>query len=561
MSGEPEYAHEELRPSSSALPAVTVYNLPPDPDDPECDELWNRLAEHFLVDTPDKRTGPFRRVLHVARLGGCRTVVVEERYLDPDYRSEFAAFWSKRFEERESRAKRLHFFADELGADDLHDLKGDHGYLGYSVFRPTPLGPVGRTVLKRPPKLDGAFLTQVHDRPSLFGNRLDIVGVPFQQQDGELLICAHTAAWLCHYVAQDRGIIGRHTTADIVAMPSVEGSRHRPVPSTGLTSEQLQGVFSTLNIPAFFYDVEDLPEPPSQVPRREHEEDGTYQAEVLREQILQVVCKYINSGFPVVVLTENGAAHAFTIVGWQKTADRIRLIACDDQYGPYEVIDDPLAKPEHRAGQWKSLMLPLPEKVFLTGEAAEIAARGTVLLTAAEYQELDDPEVDDPQANDMSRVGANLQELRGPVSVRARLVEGRRYKEMLQKQERSSAPLRLLRLAHLPHWVWLIEFHDRAARDDHKVPGPCVLAEFVYDSTSHDDNPMVDLLSTTSLAADVGLSRQGEPDDIATAEGDGAPWRSLISDPQLVDEEFLGGSGEYTGAREGAGLTASPRRR
>lgn len=514
-------------------PAATL--LYPDPDE---DGHWDELAEWLAPETPAKAIGPLRAVLNVARQHGCRAIVLEHRYLDLDYRSEYTGFWSKRFEGRNRVAQRLHFFRTHVDPEDLHDLpdrlKGS--YVGYSVLRPTLLGPVGRTVLAPPPELAGAQLCQVRDRPSLFGSVLEVTGVPFCQQDGEVLICAHTAAWMCHYVAQDRRIIGRRTTAEIVSMPSAEASRHRPVPSNGLTGEQLQGIFSNLGIPAFFYDFRDLPELPVDPPGPgDVAEEGAvqeHQHRVAREQVLRVVCKYLNSGFPVVVLTENGSAHAYTLVGWRLENDEIRLLACDDQVGPYEEITDPFADtPTHR-GRPKSLMVPLPEKVFLTGEAAETNALGLVELLASQYAKLDDPEVVDPQANDLSEIHAQLSTWRGPISIRARLLEGRRYKALLGHQQRSPAVLRTLRLSHLPHWVWLVEFHDRTARE---AGEPCVLAEIVYDSTSHDDLPVADLVATTSVAVDVGLERLTPGSGDAIAEGDGLPWRSMISD--LAQEE------------------------
>ena len=514
--------------------AATVFAL-----DPAADSNWeDALVRALASGTPDKAIGPLRSVLDIARSHGCRTAVLERRYLDLDYRSDYAAFWSKRFEDRATVASRLHFFRRSLDPGTLHDLpEADRkSYVGYCVIRPTVLGPVGRTVLTAPPELEGATLCEVRDRPSLFGNTLEVQGVPFCQQDGEHLICAHTAAWLCHYVAHHRGIIGRRTTADIVALPSVEGSSHRPAPSTGLTSEQLQGIFSRLGIPAFFYGIKDLPELPYEPNPPDDDGDEAKLAHKLRlrrEKILRVVCKYLNSGFPVVVLTENGTAHAFTLVGWRQDGDEIVLIACDDQVGPYEEIRDPLAKEHTHRGMWKSLMIPLPGKVFLTGEAAETGAFGYVAVTASKAAET---------AEELSQADAEIVALaaeldigwKGPISVRTRLVEGRVYKSLLEAQQRSPHVLRVLRLAHLPHWAWVVEFHDRGARDSEQPMAPCVRAEVVLDSTSHDDIPVIDVISTTTAAGDAGLARERPNDPGVEAEGDGEMWRSMVSDPAVT---------------------------
>jgi hypothetical protein len=483
----------------------------------------------------EKIRRPFAQVLQVAQANGCTCVVVEERYIDPDYRSEYSAFWSRRFEDRPALARRLHFFQGEIDPSQLSTAPTKAGYLGYSVLRPTQLGPVGGTILKPPRELDDGVLTSVLDRPSLFGNPLEVEGVPFCQQDGEFLVCAHTAAWLCHYVAQERGIIGRWVTADLAAIPSAEGSKHRPLPSTGLTGEQMQAVFSALGIPALFYDMNRLPKLPADLPlpsgrRRRRERHEEHDRRTERERILRVVCKYINSGFPVVVLTEGTDAHAFTLVGWQQAGDHIRLLACDDQVGPYEVIDDPLtASREHRA-KWRSLMVPLPEKVFFTGEAAETRARNLPELTLAR---IDAAGLAPP--DELTLLAESLHRLDGPISLRARLIEGRRYKTVAGRQERSAEVTKLIRLAHLPHWVWVVEMQDRAARERGE---PCVLAEWIFDSTAHDDVPLERLASTRSATTDAHGRSRGHPRALWAAPGSGAMWRSLITDRELLHAEY-----------------------
>jgi hypothetical protein len=46
-------------------------------------------------------------------------VVVETRYVDLDYRSEYSGFFSRTFANHPDSAHRLHFFRDEIRSEDL----------------------------------------------------------------------------------------------------------------------------------------------------------------------------------------------------------------------------------------------------------------------------------------------------------------------------------------------------------------------------------------------------------------------------------------------------------
>lgn len=498
--------------------------------DPEANSHWSSLAEVIGADATEESMGPVKAVLACVRARACACIVVERKYVDPDFRSDYSAFWSRRFADRGWSTVRLHFFSSRFGAESLTRLDPTTvGYLGYMVVRPTALGCVGRTVIAPTPIAARARLTYVVDRVNLFGNQLKVVGVPFCQQDGEMLRCAHVAAWICHYVAYSRGIVPRRLTADLDR--SRRDSRHRMWPSSGLVAEQLQATLSDLGTPALFLDIDDLPKLPAGYRPARHPFTGPR-----REQILRTVCTYLNSGFPVIVLTATG--HAMTLVGWEKLGkDAVRLIAADDQIGPYEVIDDPLSDDKqgpHR-GAWTALMIPLPPKAYLTGAASETRVR-QVVEAQAELERLAGN-----VSGELGALAARLTKLRGSISVRARLIESNRYKDAVLRQGRSDDVCRLLRIAHLPLWVWIVELHDRARRDESPLNTPCVLAEVVLDSTSHSDDPTVCLFSTPSDSLDAGLLREdasGSSMAHAFADGAGVPWLSLISQIKLEDETY-----------------------
>ena len=492
--------------------AATGYSIPKGSK-----SAWRRIDELAGIGLPHQAVEPWRRIVSIARSNGCRSVVCEHRYVDRDYRSEFSQFWSRRFNEKPSLATRVHFFRAELGPEHLHRLPPNHGYLGYSVLRPTELGPVGRTVVAPPPEVTTATLTMLRDRPTFFGQELSVEGVPFYQQDGEFLSCAHAAAWICHYVAHHRHVVARHTTGDIAQLPPAQLSRFRALPASGLNSEQMQAMLTSIGIPAIAYGLDDLPTVPGR-PRTGPELEDLVD---YRDRVVGIVCKYLTSGFPVIVLTDD---HAFTLVGWELRGADLRLIASDDQVGPYETIEVPVNAPlEDRRMPWIGFMMPVPPKVFLTGEAAETRA----LASLSAEGDLADAsgEKDEPSTGAGSVAGSIGPD--GAIGMRTQLMECRTFKARIGEQGRPGELVRLYRLAHLSHWVWVIEFHDKRRSDAGK---PCVVAEVIMDSTSHDDLPFVHLLATRELAMDVAEMRKvGAQDSSVAIRRHMRPWRSLSS--------------------------------
>lgn len=469
---------------------------------PRSDSDWDQLAQEY---TDDERR-PLHQVFDVVRAGGCRTVVIENRYVDIDYRSEYTAFWSLKFDNQSPFARRFHFFATDLEEEALYELSDEqkNAYLGYSIIRPVPHGRVGRTVLAPPPELENATLTLITDQVSFFGNQIEVEGVPFCEQDSEFLRCAHAAAWICHYTAARRGDVGRRSTAEIVELSPTALSPERALPSQGLNHNQLQVVFGELNQPAILYGLSNLPrvvgveDPVSPVPDGISEEipPGWWDT-----RMISIICRYLNSGFPVLIGARD---HAFVLVGWRRDDDdQVQFIACDDRIGPYEVVTSPF---EHEMRPWDSIMIPLPPKVYLSAEAAEGRAHEVFRSFAAQAEQLHDIEeglVD------------------GSIVLRTMLRTGSRYKQEVGELTRSDETLRALRGARLPHWVWVVEAH----RPDLCAKGkPCVVAAAVLDSTAFDFKPPLDILAMPGMV----IVYPPDEADSVQVNGSATPWGSML---------------------------------
>jgi len=197
--------------------------------------------------------------------------------------------------------------------------------------------------------------------------------------------------------------------------------------------------------------------------------------------------------------------HAFVLVGWLRGEDgKPVFVACDDQVGPYEVIVDPFS---HYKAPWDSIMVPLPPRVFLSGESAEGKAH-SVFRSLFE------------QTEEFSDLTEGL--MAGEIVLRSVLLEGADFKHRVRALTSSEEVLRLVRYARLPHWVWIVEAHDKRLCAQGR---PCVVATALFDGTSFDRRPPLDLLSVPGLVA-VYPPDQGA---VLTDRGSAEPQGSFLS--------------------------------
>jgi hypothetical protein len=456
-----------------------------DPDPAEIIPLgsqaeWDALLSRF----GGINDQPLRRCLEVAQLGGAACVVRETRYLDLDYRSEFSAFYSRTFAAIPDSATRLHFFRTQLAAEQLWTLPPDHGYLGYVVVRPSPIGQVGRTMLVPPPDLAAAIRTGVTDEVNFFGQRLTVTGVPFMQQDTQLGRCAHAAAWVCHYTSVRRGQVSRRPMAQFGLSVDPSVSLSRLVPSEGLTALQIMDLLRSFELAPRFYNVKQLPSStahpswavrPTKIPTTVPiPHPGLWD-----DRIIQIACRYLNSGIPVLVGT---ADHAFVLCGYQREPrkagrDWIRFIRQDDQWGPYIEVSSVFNDSDQAGNQyapWQLLIAPLPDKLWLPAEPAE-GSGGVRLEELATGVVAAVPEAQVL----LDRIQS------GRLTLRTYAASSNDWKVALAGRVAPDL-VREYRTARFSRYIWVVEAIDREART---AGQPSVLGEAIFDATSSDSDP------------------------------------------------------------------------
>jgi len=184
---------------------------------------------------------------------GCASIIVEAGYVDRDFLEDFSAYHVRSFHEYRRFCTRLHFFnrrwtKKELQAVMLRKESTQAlqtSYLGFVVLRPLPVTVVGRTCLKtyssQATRGTRYFPTVYRQEVDLYGIRLHVDSVAFQEQDKDVAACATSALWS---VLQCTGRKFQHAIPSPVAITGTAaatgGYDERMLPAVaGLTIRQI----------------------------------------------------------------------------------------------------------------------------------------------------------------------------------------------------------------------------------------------------------------------------------------------------------------------------------
>jgi hypothetical protein len=149
------------------------------------------------------------------------TMVLENTYVDLDFLEDFAGYYVHCFSELPKYAKRIHFFSCPFLEDDfakalrgensalLAQLSNPDHYIGFIVVKPLPKTFIGRTCLRAYPEIDKKHPTRKRQYPiqktynaNLFGIKLSVSSIAFQEQDEAVSACATSALWSMFHASQ-----------------------------------------------------------------------------------------------------------------------------------------------------------------------------------------------------------------------------------------------------------------------------------------------------------------------------------------------------------------------
>ncbi|HHL2168718.1 TPA: hypothetical protein ACQ3YX_001067 [Pseudomonas aeruginosa] len=308
--------------------------------------MTNLVRECFGYQFPDILSKPqVSYIYNYLKRMGAKSVLLEFDYIDKDFLEDFTRYYAKRYKNDGHHCARMHFFANTidhrcitsvldggLEAEGIADQL-QSAYLGFMVIKPLPKTFIGKTCLKVmsdkvefPARKRRMWRTYDVD---LFGIKLSVDSIAFQEQDKVVAACATTAIWSALHALRWRSVRSIRSCSEITmsALNDGDGSSNS-FPNTGLSSEQILRSI----------DAEGL---------RHHMES---MLKVDQSRFFSSVIGHIDSQLPLIFvgdvfgveeerrahkgILEYRGSHAICILGYKVDKENVVYIH-DDRYGPY----------------------------------------------------------------------------------------------------------------------------------------------------------------------------------------------------------------------------------
>ena len=508
---------------------------------------------------PKSKSMAIATIVEQLKLSGASSALMEEEYLDQDFTAAFSVFYSTVFKRHTKLCRRFHFFKEDitqLNIDNatayelsklLQAVSDRNAYLGFVVIRPLPHAPLGRAVISEPPSEPGMrseVLVRASYETHVLGAKLKLMGIALTQQDQRLGACAQAAIWMAgrHFHTRHRGpwVSTAAITDAAVQVTDQFVSRSLPAGSEFLTQDNMLRALRAMDRKPLMYFADKLEPPNATNPK--------WNVQWLRFKPETVIERSIDSGIPVILwfADANGqtVGHVVLATG-HVTKERPpnfalpptpttslfceHILCHDDQRGSNIPVAvgaagaSPLV-PHTVSGHLGYIIVPLPEKVFITAEVAEKFAWDTL----KKYQN------DWPAHKAMHGapgLGASgalgdgfVAAIQGAtVLARTYLTYGWRYKSRMLRNNVGSDFKSVLFYHTLPRLVWVTEFGTFDSLNKLDIRARRIFAHSVVDATAsthwearsifhapgmgtrwyHDeDDPFGDFKDATTVVAD-----------------------------------------------------------
>lgn len=281
-------------------------------------------------------------------------MVTEEDYISKDFLDGFSSYYSYCYVNYPKVCKRVHFFKSKFKQEDiLEEVLIDNSefwenYLGFIVVKPIPITVIGLTVLKTYPNHTNSrnfWGTRPYDI-HLFGTKIQLHSLAFQEQDSVIAACATTAIWsMLNKASLDYHTILKSPSQITRDADNVSPDGSRLFPNKGLSLLQIcQSIVNSGMV--------------SEVKRANIAHSKKLGNVVSGVYLRKILNAYSSIGIPLILVIKvpsgpNYGAHAVTVSGYkqkplklEKPKDSItwysenieKIYAHDDQWGPFAKI-------------------------------------------------------------------------------------------------------------------------------------------------------------------------------------------------------------------------------
>lgn len=462
---------------------------------------WTTLEDTLKASQENPILTP--KIIGQLRALNAQTVLIEDEYIDRDFTDAFAAYYSRLFKRHTKICKRLHFFDCDLTAalnsatvrglaNALQDCQPH--YIGFIVLRPVHQAPIASALLKVPPAPAGYephILVKATYHVHLLGADLRIDALPMTQQDQRIGACAQASIWSAarHFHVRHRGPWVSTVGITEAAMSQEDFGVSETLPN-GSEFLSLRGMVSALRgsgrKPLLYIG------------------NGAGHANWPGIRPADVINRYVDSGIPVIVILGGGTISHAVIASGQVFSQQppavlpplpTRASFCsafyinDDQRGPnlrmaINAADAVGETTYNLEDNVEVLIIPLPDKVFLPAEKAELFAWDLIGKYAHSWPGLSGSA--QAQLGTSKQLGDDFTAASRANEVVARtyLTYGWKYKHRMLRNNLTNATHDLLNETELPRYVWVTEFGTLSSFSPTDMYQRRIYAHCVVDATA-----------------------------------------------------------------------------
>jgi len=331
-------------------------------------QIWSKSGDP--VHRPG--SGQWAEIVRHLNEIGTRTLLVQDHVRDPDFIDEYEAVYSKQYRDMDRFCVRVHAFSQDSGGPsnteeavlNFIDSAPAPSYLGLVTLRPLRHAPIGATILVDSPQAR----TLCKDRfpVHIAGNKFEVLGTPYLQQDNAAGACAQASIWMALRTLRRRYGSAAFSPAELTIAATRYTAFNRVFPGReGLTVEQMLAAIrattghDTLVIPL------------------QERDPNTANTFTNPFSVVERLQPYLESGIPVILLLKHPAGgHAVVAVGLAAGASNNNnvppgLVVHNDNKGPYRVL--PFSEPGggYALNHCVSALVPLPSGVLMPAKDAE----------------------------------------------------------------------------------------------------------------------------------------------------------------------------------------------